>query len=63
LNIIQKNYERAINKGKMTKEQADALLSKVNGTVDIVEAVKEAGVVIEAVIENIRQPWGRSLVI
>jgi len=52
LNIIKKNYERAINKGKMTKEQADALLSKVNGTVDVVEAVREAGVVIEAVIEN-----------
>src|SRR4030067_2392232 len=52
LSIIQKNYERAINKGKMTKEKADALLSKVNGTVDIVEAVKRAEVVIEAVIEN-----------
>jgi len=52
LNIIKKNYERAVSKGKMTKEQADVLLSKVNGTVDIVEAVKGAGVVIEAVIEN-----------
>jgi 3-hydroxybutyryl-CoA dehydrogenase len=52
LNIIKKNHERAIGKGKMTKEQAEALLSKVNGTVDIVEAVKGAEVVIEAVIEN-----------
>jgi 3-hydroxybutyryl-CoA dehydrogenase len=53
LNIIKKNYERAIGKGKMTKEQADALLSRVKGTLDMAEAVKGAQVVIEAVIENI----------
>jgi 3-hydroxybutyryl-CoA dehydrogenase len=52
LNIIKKNYERAIGKGKITKEQAESLLSRVNGTVDILEAVKGAEVVIEAVIEN-----------
>ena len=52
LNIIKKNYERAISKGKMTKDQADALLSKVKGTLDIAEGVKGAQVVIEAVIEN-----------
>jgi len=52
LNIIKKNYERAISKGKMTKKQADALLSKVKGTLDIAEGVKGAQVVIEAVIEN-----------
>jgi 3-hydroxybutyryl-CoA dehydrogenase len=52
LNMIKKNYERAIGKGKMTKEQADALLSKIKGTLDIAEAVKGAQVVIEAVIEN-----------
>jgi 3-hydroxybutyryl-CoA dehydrogenase len=53
LNIIKKNYERAISKGKTTKEQADALLSRVKGTLDLAEAVKGAQVVIEAVIENI----------
>jgi len=52
LNIIKKNYERAIGKGKMTKDQADALLSKVKGTLDMAEDVKGAQVVIEAVIEN-----------
>jgi 3-hydroxybutyryl-CoA dehydrogenase len=52
LNIIKKNYERAISKGKMTKEQADAFLSKVKGTLDSAEGVKGAQVVIEAVIEN-----------
>jgi 3-hydroxybutyryl-CoA dehydrogenase len=52
LNIIKKNYERAISKGKMTQEQADGLLSKVKGTLDLAESVKGAQVVIEAVIEN-----------
>lgn len=52
LSIIKKNYERAISKGKMNKEQADTLLSKVKGTLDMAEAVKGAAVVIEAVIEN-----------
>jgi len=52
LNIIKRNYERAVSKGKMTKEQADAFLSKVKGTVDMAEAVKGAQVVIEAVIES-----------
>ena len=53
LNMIKKNYERAVSKGKMTKEQSDALLSKIKGTLDMAEAVKGAQVVIEAVIENI----------
>jgi 3-hydroxybutyryl-CoA dehydrogenase len=52
LNIIKKNYERAISKGKMTQQQADAFLSKVKGTLDLAGAVKGAEIVIEAVIEN-----------
>jgi 3-hydroxybutyryl-CoA dehydrogenase len=52
LNIIKKNYERAISKGKMTQESANVFLSKVKGTLDLAEAVKGAEVVIEAVIEN-----------
>ena len=52
LNIIKKNYERAISKGKVTKEQAEGNLSKIKGLVDLAAAVKGADVVIEAVIEN-----------
>jgi 3-hydroxybutyryl-CoA dehydrogenase len=52
-NIIKKNYERAISKGKITKDQADAFLLKVKGTLDLSEAVKDAEIVIEAVIENL----------
>ena len=52
LNIIKKNYERAIGKGKMTKEQADGFLSKIKGFVELGSAVRSADVVVEAVIEN-----------
>jgi len=52
LNIIKKNYERAISKGKMTKEQADGFLSKITGVVELGSAVRGADVVVEAVIEN-----------
>ena len=52
LNIIKKNYERAMSKGKMTKEQADRTLSKVKGVVDLAAAVKGVEVIVEAVIEN-----------
>ena len=52
LNMIKKNYERAISKGKMTKEQADGFLSKIKGVVELGSAVRGADVVVEAVIEN-----------
>ena len=51
-NIIKKNYERAIAKGKMTPEQSGGILSKIQGMVDLSAAVKNADVVIEAVVEN-----------
>ncbi len=40
LNTIKKNYERAIGQGKMTKEQADKVLGKIKGMVDLAAAVK-----------------------
>jgi 3-hydroxybutyryl-CoA dehydrogenase len=51
-NIIKKNYERAIGKGKMIQAQADAVLGRIQGIVDLGAAVKGADVVIEAVVEN-----------
>jgi 3-hydroxybutyryl-CoA dehydrogenase len=50
--IIRKSYERAISKGKMTKEQSEAVLARIKGFVDLGQAVQGADVVIEAVIEN-----------
>lgn len=52
LTTIRKNYERAVGKGKMTREQADAVLARIQGTVELEPAVRDAQVVIEAVIEN-----------
>lgn len=52
MNTIKKNFERAIGKAKMTKEQADAILARIKGVVPLAEAVQGADVVIEAVVEN-----------
>lgn len=52
LNTIKKNYERAISKGKMSKEQAAGFLARVKGVVNLGDAVREADLVIEAIIEN-----------
>ena len=40
LNTIKKNYDRAIGKGKMSKEQADGFLARVKGVVNLGTAVK-----------------------
>jgi len=45
--------EKAVQKGKITKEQADAVLSRIRVTTDLAEAVKDADLVIEAVFENL----------
>jgi 3-hydroxybutyryl-CoA dehydrogenase len=52
LNLIKKNYERAIAKGKITQEQTGGILSRIQGIVDLSMAVNNADVVIEAVVEN-----------
>ena len=52
LNNIKKNLSRAVSKDKMTQEQMDAILDNIYGTTDLKEAVKDADVVIEAIIEN-----------
>jgi len=44
---------RAIEKGRITKEQAEATMSRLTVTVDLVEAVKDADFVIEAIIEKL----------
>ncbi len=43
---------KRVEKGKMTKEEVDALVSKIHGTVDIKEALQGAQFVIEAVFEK-----------
>ena len=46
-NIIRKNYERAIGKGKMTPAQSEAILARIKGIVDLGQAVQGAEVVRE----------------
>ena len=52
LNTIRKNLERAINKGKMSREGADGILSRIKGFMELAPAVQDAELVIEAVTEN-----------
>ncbi|MHA1964012.1 MAG: 3-hydroxyacyl-CoA dehydrogenase family protein [Candidatus Thorarchaeota archaeon] len=48
---IKKNLERGLKKGKITKEEIDAILGRIKGVLDIKEAVKDADLVIEAIPE------------
>lgn len=48
---INKNLNRAVDKGKRTKEEAEEIVSRVRGTTNL-EDLKAADLVIEAVIEN-----------
>ncbi|MBM4235634.1 MAG: 3-hydroxybutyryl-CoA dehydrogenase [Firmicutes bacterium] len=51
LGIIEKNLARAVEKGKKSKEEADAVAARLKGTTKL-EDLKSADLVIEAVIEN-----------
>ncbi|MHA2273480.1 MAG: 3-hydroxybutyryl-CoA dehydrogenase [Candidatus Hodarchaeales archaeon] len=48
---IQKNLQRGVDKGRMTAEEMQEILGRIQGTTDKT-AAKDADVVIEAIIEN-----------
>ena len=48
---INKNLGRAVDKGKKSKEEAEEIVGRVRGTTNL-EDLKEADLIIEAVIEN-----------
>src|SRR5712691_3110489 len=48
----RKLLDRSVEKGRLTKEQADAALARITDSDDVEEAVKGADLVIEAVIED-----------
>jgi 3-hydroxybutyryl-CoA dehydrogenase len=50
---IRKFLQGSVEREKMTGEEADVVLSRIKGTVDLSEAVKDAELVIEAVVEDI----------
>ncbi|HMK35590.1 MAG TPA: 3-hydroxybutyryl-CoA dehydrogenase [Desulfomonilaceae bacterium] len=52
LSAIEKNLKRSVEKGKMEAAAADAVRSRVKGTLSMAEAAGDVDVVIEAVIEK-----------
>ncbi len=50
---IKDNVVTGVNKGKITPKQAQEVMARIKGTVNVSEAVKDAGMVIEAVFENL----------
>ena len=48
---IQKNIDRAVSKGKIDANAAHKIMSRIKGTIDLKEAVMDADMVIEAIIE------------
>ena len=51
LATIKKNLNRGVKKERMTQEEADTILGRVQGVLDLKEAVKDADLVIEAIPE------------
>jgi 3-hydroxybutyryl-CoA dehydrogenase len=53
LESIKASLNRIINKGKISKGDADAALSRIKGTTDMREAARDAQVIIEAITEDV----------
>jgi len=49
---IREFLQGSIEREKMTKEEANVVLSRIKGTVDLSEAVKDVELVIEAIVET-----------
>jgi len=49
---IREFLQGSIEREKMTREEADVVLSRIKGTVDLSEAVKDVELVIEAIVET-----------
>lgn len=50
---IRKFLEGSIEKKRMTREEADRVLSRIKGATDLESTAKDADLVIEAIVENI----------
>lgn len=51
LATIKANLDRAVSKGKKDAAEAEAVMKRITGTVDLKEAAQDAQLVIEAVVE------------
>jgi 3-hydroxybutyryl-CoA dehydrogenase len=52
LNNIKKNLSRAVEKEKISQNQMNEVLNRIKGTTNLKDAVTDADVIIEAIIEN-----------
>jgi 3-hydroxybutyryl-CoA dehydrogenase len=53
VSTITANLQRGVDKGKMTAEERDAIVGRIRPTTDV-EAIADADIVIEAIIENLQ---------
>ena len=51
---IKDGLEKAVSKGKLKREDADATISRIEGTTDLAKAVSEADLIIEAIPEDMK---------
>ncbi len=54
LSTIKKNLDRGVSKGKMSQDEADAIIGRIKGVLDLKEAVKDVDLVIEAIPEIVK---------
>lgn len=52
LKTIRKNLERGLKRGRITEEEIETIMARIHGTTDLKATVKDADIVIEAIIEN-----------
>src|SRR3954452_19273691 len=53
MKTISSNLQRGVDKGKMTAEEKQTILDRIQSTTDIDSAVADADIVVEAIIENL----------
>jgi 3-hydroxybutyryl-CoA dehydrogenase len=53
MSTISANLQRGVDKGKMTAGEKEAVLGRIRTTTSVEDAVANAGLVIEAIIENV----------
>jgi 3-hydroxybutyryl-CoA dehydrogenase len=51
---IKKNLDRSVSKGKASQEEADIIMGRIKGVLDLKVAVKDADLVIEAIPEIVK---------
>lgn len=52
LTRIREDIIAGVSRGKMSPKEAEVMMSRVKGTVDLAEAAKEADIVVEAIFED-----------